>query len=457
MKILITGATGLVGKKLLETLYTKGYDDINIVSRNKENAKRAIPFPVNIFEWNPEKDFLEAGAIENVDTIIHLAGESVAEGRWSHNKKERILSSRLKSTRLLLNEIKKSNHNPRKLISASAIGIYGDRGKEILEEDSSLGNGFLAEVCNQWEDVVQNHSIDQMKSYSIRIGIVLAAEGGALKKMLPPFQAGVAGNLGNGNQMMSWIHIDDLVGQFIFLMENETNYQVYNGVAPEVLSNQAFTKTLGKILKRPTLFPVPIFALKILFGEMSEILLASQNVSSKRFEEVGYKFKFKRLDLALKDILELTINGEKKLTKYQWIDKKPSEVFGFFSNENNLEKITPEHLKFKVESKNTEKIEAGTLIDYSLILHGIPLKWRTRINAFEDQKMFIDEQLKGPYSKWIHTHRFIPVGNGTLVVDEIIYKIPMGLLGNLFAGSFIKNDLRKIFNHRKKVIGQYFI
>jgi uncharacterized protein len=456
MKILITGVTGLVGKKLLETLFLKRYSDIHITSRNKKRAESTIPFPIKAFEWDPERSFLEEGALDGVNTIIHLAGESVAEGRWSKAKKERILSSRLKSTSLLMDEISKLKVKPTSFISASAIGIYGDRGSEILNEDSSMGESFLADVCKRWENVTHNHSIEGMNTKSLRIGIVLAKEGGALKKMLPPFKAGVAGILGNGKQYMSWIHIDDLVGQFIYLLENKTTHPLFNGVAPTTVTNYQFTKILGKVLRRPTLFPVPAFGLKFLFGEMSEILLASQNVTSKKITESGYKFKFSTLEAALTDILSLDLKGEKKLKKFQWIDKDLTEVFKFFSDERNLEKITPKYLNFKVEGKNTDSLKTGTLIDYSLKLHGIPLRWKTRINAFENQKMFIDEQLNGPYKKWVHTHEFITVGKGTLVVDEIIYKIPMGLLGNIFAAAIIKKDLSNIFNYRQQVIGQYF-
>jgi uncharacterized protein len=456
MKILITGATGLVGKSLLENLFIRGYSDINIVTRRDKVSTEDIPFPVNIFKWNPDTNFLEAGALNNVDVVIHLAGESVAESRWSKRKKESILSSRLKSTRLLLEEIKRAPSKPKKFISASAIGIYGERGSEVLNEESIHGTGFLADVCKEWEDVVQNHTITEMKSHSIRIGIVLAEGGGALKKMLPPFKTGVAGILGNGKQFMSWIHIDDLVGQFIFLMENNTDHHIYNGVAPSPVSNHSFTKILGKIIRRPTLFPIPAFGLKILFGEMSNILLASQNVRSSRFIEAGFQFRFIQLEDALKNILGQSIKGEKKIKKYQWIDEKTPEVFSFFSNIKNLEKITPKYLNFKVEGMNTNKIQSGSLIDYSLKLHGIPLRWKTRINEFEEHKMFIDEQLNGPYSKWIHTHHFFSIGTGTLIKDVIIYKIPLGFIGSLFAGSFIKNDLRNIFNYRQKVIGQFF-
>ena len=454
MKILITGATGLVGTRLLETLFMKGYGDVNVLSRSPKKAEENSPFPINAFKWDPSKREIDHQALKNVDIIIHLAGESVAEGRWTKEKKEKILSSREDSTSLLMTAIGESGASPKKFIGASAIGIYGDRFEEALTEQSSNANGFLADVCKTWEELTLNHHINGMNSYAIRVGIVLANEGGALKKMLPPFKAGVAGNLGNGKQYMSWIHIDDLVGQFIYLLENEGKHQVYNGVSPEPLTNSAFTKILGKLLKRPTLFPVPAFALKLLFGEMSSILLASQKVIPQNFLNEGYKFKFSTLQEALKDILGAGLKGEEILQRYHYIPHKLDKVFNFFSDEKNLEKITPPHLNFKVLKKSTDQIQSGTLIDYKLKLHGFPLSWQSKINEFNEQKSFVDEQVKGPYDKWVHRHEFVPLDNGTLMSDRVVYKVPLGFLGRIFAGAFVRRDLKTIFNYRKKVISE---
>ncbi len=302
--ILITGATGLVGSKLVATLKEKGEKDIRILTRNKSKTKNTYPYEVEVFNWDPTLGTIEEGALEGVETVIHLAGEGVADGRWTEKRKARILNSRVKGTQTLIEAIKTSSTTPKKFISASAIGIYGDREQETLTEDSSLGHGFLADVCKQWEELGQNHGIEGMSSHSIRIGIVLSSEGGALAKMLPPFKMGAGGRLGDGHQFMSWIHIDDLVGQILFLKDNQVKHNVYNGVAPGTVDNNTFTKTLGKVLGRPTIFPVPSFGLKVLFGEMSEILLGSQRVLPNRFKEEGYKYKFENLEDALKDAVQ---------------------------------------------------------------------------------------------------------------------------------------------------------
>ncbi len=454
MRFLISGATGLVGKRLIEKLFERGHQDIHILSRDPKKVQNS--FPIKSFSWNPEKGEIDENAFKNVDIVIHLAGESVAEGRWTKSKKEKILNSRTQGTSLLIKTIKNLEHHPKKFISASAIGIYGNRGDEKLDSSSNCGDDFLADVCKKWEEHTHGHTLKNMTSHSIRVGIVLSKLGGALKKMLPPFKAGVAGKLGNGHQYMSWIHIDDLVSQFIFLSENDCKNKIYNGVTPNPVTNNEFTKILGSVLRRPTLFPVPSIALKTIFGEMSCILLNGQRVLPKEFLEEGFKFKYPDLKTALENILNHDIKGEEVLKRYQWIEDNSQNVFPFFSNEKNLEKITPPFLNFKVVGKNTKNIGKGTLIDYKLKVHGIPLKWQSEITSFENEKSFVDIQTKGPYKKWEHTHDFISFKNGTLIKDKIVYKVPFGSLGKIFAGSLVKKDLDQIFNYRTKIISKEF-
>jgi uncharacterized protein (TIGR01777 family) len=457
MKVLISGATGLVGSKLLEVLILNGVDDLCVLSRNKNEALKKIPFPVEVFEWNPEENYIEDGALTNVDIVIHLAGENVGDGRWTSDRKKRILVSRINSTNLLISEIKKLSKTPSKFISASAVGIYGEDSNLIFTEDSSLGNDFLANVCKSWEDIVLHHDVEGMQACCLRTGVVLSSNGGALKKMLPAFLAGVAGKLGNGTQYMSWIHIDDLVNQYLYLINNTIKNNIYNACSPLPITNSEFTIALGSVINRPTLFPVPGFVLKTMFGEMSDILLKGQKVLPNNFLNDGFKFKFTNIKDALSDLLSNKNKGEVVLKKYQWINKPVGAVFHFFSDENNLEQITPPYLKFKVEGKDTEIIKNGTHINYNLKVHGIPLKWKSRISTFEEGKTFTDEQLSGPYAKWIHQHDFIPFKNGTLIIDEVVYKLPMGILGKIAAGYFVNRDIQNIFKYRSEIISKQFI
>jgi uncharacterized protein (TIGR01777 family) len=456
MKILVTGATGLVGSKLIEKLIENGHQDIRVLTTNKEKAISKINLPVEIMEWNPLNNYIENNSLNDIDIIFHLAGESVADGRWSIDRKERILNSRVMGTKILLNEIKKQNKKPAKFISSSAVGIYGNTQDIAISEESPLGEGFLADVCKSWESILKNHTIENMKAHCLRTGIVLSSQGGALAKMIPPFQMGVGGRLGSGKQYMSWIHVEDLVNSFIFMMENNCNDFAYNAVSPSPLTNIDFTKVLGKVLSRPTIFPVPTLILKTIFGEMSEILLEGQKVHPNRLLKEGFKFKYNDLNSALTNILKYTTAGEVHFKRYQWVDSSLDSVFSFFSDEENLEAITPSDLQFKVTNKSTDNLEAGTLIDYKLRVHGFPFKWKTRINSFVKNDFFIDEQLKGPYTKWVHRHSFKNVKNGTLICDEVVYKVPLGALGNLVAGWFIKIDVNNIFNYRNQVIKEKF-
>lgn len=457
MKILITGATGLIGTQLVEKLFLSGYDDIRILTRNKKVAESIIAFPVEIFEWNPEKKTMESEALKEVDYVLHLAGENISDGRWTEKKKKTILESRIKSSELLMDEIKKLKVPPKKFIFSSAIGIYGSSTNETtFNVESTLGIDFLAEVCKSWENSIFSYDIPGMKVQCIRTGVVLSPSGGALAKMLPAFQMGVAGKLGSGKQYFSWIHIDDLVSQFIFLLEKFGTKRIYNGVSPTPLTNNVFTKALGNELRRPTFFAVPALVLQTVFGEMSEILLKGQRVTPTEFLNDGFKFEYPTIELALNNLLKFTSQGEVVFKKYLWIDEDTSKVFDFFSDENNLEKITPPYLNFKITGKSTKEISAGTFIDYKLKIHGVPAKWKTHISSFVKDKTFTDEQLKGPYAKWVHQHDFIPCKNGTLMKDEVVYKVPMGILGRFVAGNFIKKDVSSIFKYRNETIKNNF-
>lgn len=456
MKILVTGATGLVGKRLVETLMLNGHHDIRILTTNKKKALETLNFPIEVKSWNPLKSQIEDNSLTDVDIIFHLAGESVADGRWSDERKKRILNSRVQGTELILKEIEKETRKPLKFISSSAVGIYGNTKDKDITEESSFGEGFLADVCKKWEKTLEDHKIENMKAHCLRTGIVLSAEDGVLTKMLPPFQMGVGGKIGSGNQYMSWIHIDDLVDAFIFLMENDCHNFAYNGVSPQPLTNNQFTKVLGKVLSRPTLFPVPSLVLKLIFGEMSEILLEGQKVHPAMLTKYGFKFKYDNLTDALTHILRYKTAGEVNFKRYQWIDSPLENVFSFFSDGANLQKLTPSDMQFKVINQSTEKLQAGTLIDYKLKVHGIPMKWKTRINSFNENESFVDDQLKGPYTKWLHRHSFTSVKGGTLICDDVAYKVPLGLLGDITAGWFIKMDIKKIFNYRNKVVKEIF-
>ncbi len=453
--ILITGATGLVGTHLLDALIESNRYEIRILTRDATKAKKEILLPLSFYEWDVERKSLEDKAVEGVDYIVHLAGENVAS-YWTEETKRRILNSRVDSTKLLIDALKKYPNQKTKFIQASAIGIYGDCSEQLINEEQKAADGFLADVCKQWEDTLLQDTQEGITKAIIRIGIVLSTQGGALQKMLPAFKFNLGGRLGSGDQFMSWIHIDDLVSMFIYLIENETTQTIFNGVSLKPVTNAQFTKTLNKVLGKITFLPVPAMILKLILGQMSKIVLSSQRIEPTSFIKSGFKFKFSELEDALRNLLRFEVQGEGLLLEQQWIEEPKDVVFDFFKEAKNLEKITPEYLQFKVLGMSTDNIQKGSLIDYKLKLRGIPFKWKTLISKFEENEMFIDQQQKGPYNKWVHTHTFTEVNGGTLIKDHVVYKLPLGSFGRTVAGWYVKRDVESIFNYRKKVIGNHF-
>lgn len=294
-KILVSGSSGLLGSALTSSLTINGSQVTRLVRGSAAGA--------NQIAWNPAQP-LSPESVSGFDAVIHLAGESVV-GRWTAAKKAAIRDSRVLGTRHLAEALAKAARPPRVLISASAIGYYGDRGEEALREDSSAGEGFLPEVCGEWEAAAEPATKAGIRAVQIRIGVVLSATGGALQKMLPPFRLGLGGNMGNGRQWMSWIDVEDLVGAIHHIMKTESLRGPVNMVAPNPVRNSEFTKILASVLSRPAIFPMPAFAARLAFGQMAdELLLASQRVEPAKLLASGYVFQRPDLRRSLLAILK---------------------------------------------------------------------------------------------------------------------------------------------------------
>jgi len=300
MQDLVTGGTGFVGHRLLAKL-----DQPVVVSRDAiKAAKKLEPLKANIVAWNPMTEPLPAKALQDVDTIFHLAGDPVAEGRWTEKKKQRIRDSRVIGTQNLVAGLAAASTKPKTLISASAVGYYGDCGDAEIDERSPPGSDFLADVCIRWEREALAAKDLGIRVVVIRTGIVLGEKGGALAKMLTPFQLGLGSPLGSGNQYVPWIHIDDLVELMLFAAREPHISGPLNGAAPHPVTNRDFTTTLGHVLGRPTFMPaVPPLALKIVFGDMGQMLLGSQRALPRAALAAGFAFRYPELEGALKDVL----------------------------------------------------------------------------------------------------------------------------------------------------------
>jgi uncharacterized protein (TIGR01777 family) len=292
--VLITGGTGLIGRRLSFLLQSKGYE-VRLLSRSENpNTK------YKTFVWDLHKGYINEKAFEEVDYIIHLAGAGIADKNWSETRKKVLIDSRVESTKLLLQYAKKLNVSLKAFISSSAVGYYGSITSEIIfKEDDNPGNDFLAEICKLWEQAIFQFQEESIRTVAIRTGIVLSQQGGALKKMKTP----VITALGNGLQYMPWIHMDDLCEIYIKAIEDSSMEGAYNGVAPEHETNKTFSKKLAKVFKRPFLpIGAPAFVLKTVFGEMATILLNGSRVSSEKISETGFRFAFPKLKDALTDL-----------------------------------------------------------------------------------------------------------------------------------------------------------
>jgi uncharacterized protein (TIGR01777 family) len=302
MKILITGATGLIGRAICRRLADDAHQVV-VLSRRPESAE--VVEGAQVFRWEPLLGPTEGEVWEGVDAVIHLAGEPVAASRWTDEQKRRIRDSRVMGTRHLLEGIKAVTDRPKILVSGSAVGFYGNRGDEHLDERSAPGQGFLPEVCQQWENETLRGQEMGLRVVLVRTGVVLSTNGGALEKMLLPFKLGLGGRMGDGGQWFPWIHIDDIAGIFCHALFSAELSGPINGVAPGIVRNGEFTDELAAALRRPAIFPVPKFALKIVMGEMAEVVLHSQRVTPRVALDSGYRFHFQMLRPALRSLLEV--------------------------------------------------------------------------------------------------------------------------------------------------------
>ena len=295
MNIAISGSHGFIGSAVVTALAGAGHRIIPLI-RGRSAVEGGIA-------WSSEAAYVDTAKLEGIDAVVHLAGEPIP-GRWTPQKKARILESRFQGTRLLAEAVSHLAKPPKVFVCASAIGYYGDRGEEILREESPSGGGFLAQVCRAWEAATEPAAKKGIRVVNLRIGIVLGAGGGALAQMLTPFRMGVGGRIGSGKQWMSWIALDDLVGVIQHVLTTANLQGPVNAVAPNAVTNAEFTRTLGKVLSRPTIFPLPAFVVKLAFGQMGEeALLGSQRVEPARLKASSYKFRYPELEGALRHVL----------------------------------------------------------------------------------------------------------------------------------------------------------
>jgi hypothetical protein len=443
MNIGITGATGLIGTSLISQLLLSGHQ-VRALTRT---PKKITQLPEkNSYHWKEKR--IPPSFLAHCDAVIHLAGEGIADRYWTQERKQKLWDSRISSTKSLVTALGSLSpaERPKVLVSASAIGIYPLSTQ--ADEESELGDGFLSELCVQWEKSAREAENLGMRTIQLRTGLVLSKKGGILAKTGPVI-------LGNGKQWMSWIHINDVVNFILYALENESCQGPYNLTAPHPVTNEVFTKTVARTYQIPITIKAPSRLLKILLGQMSSLVLANQKIFPKRTLASGFAFQFTKFEDAIADL----IGGSSFLDHYfsakQFIPRERSEIYPFFTEAQNLETLTPPWLHFQVKKQSTTLLQEGTLIDYQLKIHGIPAKWRTLISHWNPDQGFVDEQLKGPYRKWHHVHTFETIPGGTLISDDVTFRLPGWIFGRLLL-PFIQRDIEKIFQYRQEKIQELY-
>jgi len=303
MKILMTGATGFVGTPLVHKLHKEGHELV-IVSRNSEKIRARFSFPVEIVKWDLLKGPLKSAIFKDLDAVVHLAGESIVAGRWTSKRKKILCDSRVIATENLVKSIKlASGTKPLTMVSTSAIGFYGNRGEELLTEYSSAGDDFLAHLCIEWEREARQVADLNARLIQLRLGVILGPGGGALAQMMPAFSFYCGAQLGNGQQWMSWVHLDDVISAFCFAIDNQKIEGIFNVTAPYPVRNVDFTKLLSQAMGKKAFLPIPSVLLKIVLGEMAVTVLGSIKVSSEKLSSSGFHFQHPQLEEALTHIL----------------------------------------------------------------------------------------------------------------------------------------------------------
>ena len=452
-RVLVTGATGNIGYSVCLAILESEIELFVLGRKNESNFRQEFSLPCKYFQWSNPAECLPPVQAMDVDAVIHLMGEPLDSNRWTEQKKLVIRSSRINSTKNIVNAIENSLERIKIFITASAIGIYGDKADETLTESSIIGNNFLAKLCQELENEAKKSSC---RNVQLRFGIVLSNDSGALKKMLPIFENGFGGPLSSGTQWMSWVHIDDVVGITMKTLRDPGLNGQINVVSPTPVRNKEFTKLLANALKVKAILPVPKTALRLVLGEMADVVLSSQKVLPEKITANNYTFKFTNLGDAFDSLFNWKESCHDRLfEQQQWTHKPLNEVFDFFSDEQNLEELTPPLLNFKVEGKSTEKIQEGTKIYYKLKIRGIPARWTSLITNWEPMTQFADVQIKGPYSKWYHRHLFRNLAGGVLLEDKVVYRLPFSRYGGNLLNWFIRKDIKTIFSYRRNIIKEW--
>jgi hypothetical protein len=471
MHVFMTGATGFLGRAAVLRLQRDGHTLAAWV-RSPARARSSVGAGVDLVDAAGGRAAMER-EVARADAVINLAGEPLLGRRWSERRKRALVESRVGLTEALVAAIQAAPRPPRVLLSASATGYYGDRGDEVLDEHSPPGQDFLGDLCQRWEAAANEANAAGTRVARLRIGVVLGAGGGMVQAMAPVFRAGLGGPLGRGTQYLSWIHVEDMVEILAQALTDARYTGAINCVSPQPVTNRALTRSLGQVLRRPAVLPVPALALRLALGGAARVALASQRVVPGVLSELGFAFRFRELGQALGDVLRpdsgcvidrlssadvprsayLEARTPRYLLEQTTILDAPLDaVFPFFSRAENLAVLTPPSMSFRILTPTPVAMQPGTVIDYRIGLGAVPMSWRTVIETWEPGARFVDAQHRGPYRAWWHEHHFEAAGDRTVMRDRVYYAPPLGILGRLAHRLFIRRMLQQIFDYRSTAI-----
>jgi uncharacterized protein (TIGR01777 family) len=467
MRIVVTGATGFIGRAVVRRLQRDGAQVVAWV-RDVPRCQALLGPDVRCVD-----DAALGAAVDGAHGIVNLAGEPVLPGRWTEKRRERILNSRVGATDRIVAAIRAAAKRPEVLVSGSAVGFYGERPEGPCPEDRAPGADFLAEVTVAWEAAAAQAETCGVRVARVRTGFVLGAEEGGLGSLVAPFRLGVGGPIGSGDQPLSWIHIDDEAEAIVRLLFDLRLSGPVNLTTATARQGELATK-VGTILHRPAAIPAPVPALKLLFGEASSAIVGGQDVPPTALRAGGFVPQFPHLGAALEDVLDpspVVVRDPEDVPDHPYLrEHRPhwelvsaldvaapvDRVFAWFRQPENLPMVTPPANALELKSRTPVDMGEGTQIDYELPIAGMRASWRTHVLTWDPPSSFVDVATKGPFECWWHEHRFEPTASGTHVRDRVLFSAPLGPVGRAAEAAWVRPMLQRLFLYRRIAVRQRF-
>jgi uncharacterized protein (TIGR01777 family) len=474
LRILIIGATGFIGRALVSSCLGKNYQIVALV-RNKNRAKNLLGKNVSFVDINDSVEILRE-QLEECDVVVNLSGKQLAGVRWTPGKKREFDSSRIDVTKKISNLIRSCENPPKVFVSASAVGVYGNRSTEKLVENSTLGSDYLSQMCINWETSAIDAEQAGTRVCLLRFGVVIGREGGILKQVMPGFSLGIGNYIGSGTQFVPWVHISDVVNVIHKCINDSGLSGPINVTAPNPATSKDFARKLANLTNARVVLPIPSILLRLVFGEGEKVLTNSQNAFPEKLIQKSFEFQFTDLESCLVaeviidsvSIVKISSRGNSEyLTEFsnptsitpQYELKSKVEIssdvvtaFNFFSDASNLSLTTPDWMNFEIIS-SPDTVELGSSMKYRISLGFLKLNWTTVILKWDPSNSFVDWQQKGPYKLWIHSHQVLEQSSSqSLMIDRVYYSMPFGFLGRIVHEWFVKDLLKRIFSCRLKTI-----